>query len=188
MISYIWLWTIWLWIYSDTQSMEVVHWYSDTQTNEGYSLVLWYPANGDYSLSLSFFQSASWHLSINPLHPKILFIPGHLLLILPLLIFGSTMRKPVRTSQRTFLDEAFMRNAKSFYWISSILTFPLSSTVGVGSHCVVSQSLFLPWSFKTFTPTYMGLIIQYLTLSLAFKVCVLWSLRILYPRCYMSQG
>ena len=58
MISYIWLWSIWLWSYSDTQPMGVIHWYSDTQpmgvihwysdtqTNGGYSLVLWYPANG----------------------------------------------------------------------------------------------------------------------------------------------
>ena len=77
MISYIWLWTIWLWIDSNTQtnggyslvlwylnqwrlfigtlipkSMGVVHWYFDTQTNGGYSLVLWYLANGDYSLVL----------------------------------------------------------------------------------------------------------------------------------------
>ena len=68
MISYIWLWTNWLWINSDTQTnggrslvfwypnqwgsfigilipkpMGVIHWYSDTQTNGGYSLVLWYP-------------------------------------------------------------------------------------------------------------------------------------------------
>ena len=69
MISYIWLWIIWLWIDFDTQPMGVIHWYSDTQTNGGYSLVfwypnqwglfqinggyllvLWYPANGDYSL------------------------------------------------------------------------------------------------------------------------------------------
>ena len=30
--------------------MRVIHWYLDTQTNVGYSLVLWYPANGGYSL------------------------------------------------------------------------------------------------------------------------------------------
>ena len=68
MISYIWLWTIWLWVNYDTQTnggyllvlwypnqwglfigiliprpMGVIHWYFDTQTNGGYSLVLWYP-------------------------------------------------------------------------------------------------------------------------------------------------
>ena len=105
MISYMWLWIIWLWIHSDTQPMGnkiyfvrnyafiyvimnnltvnsfwypanggyllvfwypnqwrlfigilipkptgVIHWYSDTQTNGGYSLLVWNPANGGYSL------------------------------------------------------------------------------------------------------------------------------------------
>ena len=44
MISYIWLCSIWLWSYSDTQPIGVIHWYSDTQTNGSYSLVLWYPS------------------------------------------------------------------------------------------------------------------------------------------------
>ena len=54
------------------------------------------------------------------------------------------MIKPVRTFWRTFLDEAFIRNVKSFYQIFLILTLPLSSTIGVGSHCVTSQSLVPP--------------------------------------------
>ena len=44
----------------------------------------------------------------------------------------------------TFHDAAFIRNAKSFYRIFLILTFPLSSTVEVRSHCVASWSLASP--------------------------------------------
>ena len=102
-----------------------------------------------FSLSLSLSLSLSrlvalWHLNVSPLHPGTLFNLGHLLL-LPLLIlhpltFDFVMRRPVRTSQRTFHDAAFIWNAKSSYRTFSILTFPLSSTVRVGSHCVASRS------------------------------------------------
>ena len=98
------------------------------------------------SPSLSFFQSASRHLY---------------LILLPL-IFSSMMRKVVRTSRRTFPDEAFIRNAKSFYWTSPKLTYPLSSTIKVGSHCVASQSLVLPWSYRSFTPICTDSILLYL--------------------------
>ena len=47
------------------------------------------------------------------------------------------MRRPNRTSLRTSLNEAFIRKAKSFYWTSPTLTYPLLFTVGVGSHCDV---------------------------------------------------
>ena len=74
-------------------------------------------------------------------YPRILFILGHplLLTLLPPL-FGSVMKRPKQTSLRTFLDEAFIQNAKSFCQTSQILTYPLSFTVGVGSHCVASRS------------------------------------------------
>ena len=100
-------------------------------------------------LSLSFFRLvALWHLNVSPLHPRTLFILRHLLL-LPLLklhplMSSSMMIKHIRTFQRTFHNAAFIRNTKSFYRTLPILTFPLSSTVGVGSHCVASQSLVLP--------------------------------------------
>ena len=99
-----------------------------------------------HPLSLSFFQLvALWHPNVSLLHPGTLFVLGHLLLlpllILPPLMFGSMMRKPVRTSRRTFHDTTFIQNAKSFYRIFLILTFPLSSTVGVRSHSVASRSL-----------------------------------------------
>ena len=94
---------------------------------------------GDFlhvSLSLSFFQFvALWHLNENPLCLRTLFVLAYLLLLTPLLLmYGSMMIKPVKTFQRTSHNEAFIRNAKSFYWIFSILTFPLSFTVKVRSH------------------------------------------------------
>ena len=98
------------------------------------------------TLSFSFFQLVTlWHLNENLLHPRTLFVLGHLLLLSPLILllfmFGSVTIKPVRTFRRTSHDAAFIRNAKSFYRIVPILTFPLSSTVGVGSHYVASRSL-----------------------------------------------
>jgi len=126
------------------------------------------------SLSLSFFLLvALWHLNENSLRPRTLFILGHLLFhfLTPLLLmYDSVMIKPVRNFQRTFHDEAFIWNAKSFYWIFLILTFPLSSTVGVGSHCVASQSLVPLWSYRSFTLTCTDSILQYLILSLVSKV------------------
>ena len=97
------------------------------------------------------------------------------------------MRKPTRTCRRTFPNEAFIRSAKSFYRTSPILIYPLSFTVEVGSHCVASWSLVLPWSYKIFTLICTVLIIQYHIFLLAFEVCDLWLLRILYPRCSMSR-
>ena len=92
-------------------------------------------------LFLSFFHLvASWNLNENLFRPRILFVLWHPLLpLIPLLLlFDSVMRRPVRTSWRTSLDEAFIQNAKSSYQIFPILTYPLSSTVGVGSHCLAS--------------------------------------------------
>ena len=86
-----------------------------------------------------------WHQNVNPLRPKTLFILGpRLPLILFILISSSVMRVPQRTSRRTFLDEVLIRNTESFCWISPTLTYPLSFTVEVGSHCVTSRSLVLP--------------------------------------------
>ena len=117
-----------------------------------------------------------------------LFVLGHLLL-LPLLIIhppmlGSMMIKPIRTFQKTFNNATFIWNTKSFYQNFSILTFPLSSIVGVGSHYVASRSLVIPWLYRSFTPICMDSTILYLILSLAFEVRALKSLRILYSRCY----
>ena len=100
-------------------------------------------------LSVSFFPplslvyvSASWHQNVSLLRLGTLFVLGHLLLLLipPSLLFGFVMSKPKRTFRRTFLDEVFIRNAKSFCQTSPTLTYPLSFTVEVGSHCVTSRS------------------------------------------------
>ena len=124
-----------------------------------------------FFLSLFLLLAALRHLNENPLCPRILFVLRDLLLQTPLLLtYGSIMIKPVRTFRRISHDEVFIWNAKSFYWIFPILTFPLSSIVGVGSHCVTSRSLVPPWSYRSFTPICMDLTILYLILSLAFEV------------------
>ena len=129
-----------------------------------------------------------WHLNANLLRPRALFVSGHpLLLILHLFLSGSMMRRPKRTSLRTF-NEAFIWNAKSFYRTSSTLTYPLSFIVGVGSHCVTSWSLVHLCLYRSSTLTCMELIIQYLPLLLVFEVHALWSFWISYLRCSVSRG
>ena len=61
---------------------------------------------------------------------------------------------------------------------------PMSFTVGVGSHCVTSQSYVHPCWSKSFTPTCMDLIFQYLILSLAFEVCTFLSHHSLLRMCF----
>ena len=148
---------------------------------------------GLFWLSLSPFLSSVcislllWHLNANLLCWGTLFVSGHpLLLILHLFLFGSVMRRPNWTSLRTSLDEAFIRNAKSFYWTSSTLTYPLSFTIGVESHYVMSRSLVHLWLSRSFTPTCMDSIIQYLFLLLTFEVRPLWLHWILYLMCSVS--
>ena len=66
------------------------------------------------SFSLSFFWLvALWHLNGNPLRPRTHFILGHLPLILPSPMSDFVMRRPSRTSRRTFHDAAFIWKAKS---------------------------------------------------------------------------
>ena len=95
-------------------------------------------------LSLSFVcvSLLLWHLNTNLLHLETLLVLGHppFLILLPL-TFGSMMRRPNRASLRTFPDEAFILIAKSSCRTSLTLTYSLSFTVGVGSHCVTSWSL-----------------------------------------------
>ena len=108
------------------------------------------------SLPLSLFLAliALWHPNANLLHPRTLCIRRHPFpLILHLLLFSSMIREPVRTSWRISLDEAFIRNAKSFCLISLTLHFPLLSTIRVGSHFVVPWSLVPPWWFRSSIPT-----------------------------------
>ena len=98
------------------------------------------------------------------------------------------LQRPKQTSLRTSLDEAFIRNAKSFCQTSLTLTYPLSFTVEVRSHCVTFWSLVHPCLSRSSTLTCMDLIIQYLFLLLMFEVCTLWSHRILYHMCSVSRG
>ena len=99
------------------------------------------------------------------------------LLILLLLLSGSMMMMPLRHFWRTSLDEAFIRNAKLFCRTLPTLTFLLSFTVGDESHCVTSRSHVLSCLSRRSTPTCTGLIVQYLSFSLAFEVCVILSHR-----------
>ena len=110
------------------------------------------------------------------------------LLILLLSLFDSMMIMLTRHSRRTFQDEVFIRNAKSFWQTSLTLTFPLSFTVGNGSHCVTSRSLVLSCLSRSFTPTCIGLIIQYLFSSLTFQVCAFLSHHNLLWMCFGSLG
>ena len=94
------------------------------------------------SLSLSLYALACSMTSKRKSTPsKTLFVPRHPLLILLHLTFSSIMRRPSWTSWRISHDEAFIWNATLFYQTFPILTFPLSSTVGVRSYCVMSWSL-----------------------------------------------
>ena len=94
-----------------------------------------------FPLFLLFTLVVSMALSVNPLRPRTLFVLGHrLLLILLLLIFGFMMRMPERTFRKTFLDKVFIRNVESFWRTSLTLTYLMSFIVGVGSHYVTSWS------------------------------------------------
>ena len=130
-----------------------------------------------------------WHPNASLLCPGTLFIPRHpLRLILLLHLFSFMMRMPKRPSRRTFLDEAFILNAKSSWRTSPTLNYPLSFIVGVGSHCVTPQSHVHPCWSRSFTPTCMHLIFQYLISSLAFEIRALLSHRKLLRMCSVSPG
>ena len=128
------------------------------------------------SLPLSLFVTlvASWHLNVNPFHLGALFVLGYLLVLLLLILLhlmsSSIMRRPNRTSLRTFHNVAFIQNAKSLCQIFLTLTYPLSSTIGVGSHFMASRSHVLPWSYKSSTLICTDLITLYPNLSLAFGI------------------
>ena len=89
---------------------------------------VWYSFCFSLSLSLFIWLVYSWYLKrASLLCPRTLFDPGHHLLpllILPPLMLGSVMIKPVRTLWRTFLDAAFIRNAKSSCWLGVPLWHP----------------------------------------------------------------
>ena len=78
--------------------------------------------------------------------------------------------------------------AKSYRRTLLTLTFPLSFIVGNGSHCVTSRSLVLSCLSRSFTPTCMRLIVQYLFSSLAFEVHAFLLHRNLLRMCFESLG
>ena len=136
-----------------------------------------------FTLVMSLAPKRKSTLARNPLVPELLHP------LIPLcLIFGSMMMMPSKHSRRTFLDQAFIRNAKSFYQTLLTPTFPLSFTVRDGSHCVTSQSPVLSCLSKSFTPTCTGLIVQYLFSSFAFEVRAFLSHRNLLWICFGSLG
>ena len=90
-------------------------------TNYLFNILAIFELLWDFSDCLSLSPSHSvcinlclWHLNASLLRPRTLFVLGHPLpLILLHHIFSSVMRMPERHSWRTFLDEAFILNAKS---------------------------------------------------------------------------
>ena len=105
------------------------------------------------------YVSGSWHQNVSLFHPKTLFVPRHPLLLIRLPHMSeSMMRRPKQTSLRTSLNEVFIQNTKSSCRTSPTLTYPLSFTVGDGSHCVMSWSPVHPCLFRSSTPTCMVLI------------------------------
>ena len=128
------------------------------------------------SLSLSLLLSVYvnlllWNPNVNLLRPETLFIPRHpFLLTLLLSLFGFVIRRPNRTSLRSFLDEAFILKTKSSCRTSPTSTYPLSSIVGDRGHSVMPQSLVHPCWSRSFTPKCMDSTTQYLISLLVFEV------------------
>ena len=151
--------------------------------------IFWFSLSLSLSLSYVCVSLCLWHLNASLLHPKTFFFLGNPLpLILLHHIFSSMMRMPVRLSWRTFLNEAFILNAKSSWRTLLTLIYPMSFIVRVGSHCMMSQSHVHPCWSKSFTPTCMDLILQYLSFILAFEVCTLLSHQSWYPMCSVPLG
>ena len=147
-----------------------------------FQYILWYILNCFRTFLIVFYlflplsiyiRLLLWHPNVNLLRLETLFFSGNLLLLTLLLSLSDfVMRRPNRTSLRTFLNEAFILNAKSSCWTSPTPTYRLLSTVGDGGHCVTPRSLVHSWWSKSFTSTCIDSIIQYLISLLAFKVRV----------------
>ena len=79
-----------------------------------YFVVIFFFVSLPLSHSLSWIEY-TWHPSTNPLCLGTFFVPGHLLLILIPLMFGSVIGRPIRTSWRTSPNMVFIWNAAWFY-------------------------------------------------------------------------
>ena len=100
-------------------------------------------------------------------------------------MFGSVMRKPIRTSRRTSLNVMFIQNTAWFYQTFPILLYPLSFTVKDGNLYVRYPWVVPLWSYRSSIPTSMVSIPLDLGLLRRFEVHVSQSLWILFPRYYM---
>ena len=122
----------------------------------------------DYVLSLSLSRiDCTWHPSANLIQLRTLFISSlHHLLTFPFLyfMFGSIMRRPTRTSLRTFLSVAFIRSAMWFCWTSPTLLYPMSFTLKDGNLSVRYLWGVPSCSYRSFTPICMASIPLYLSL------------------------
>ena len=126
------------------------------------------------SLSLSLSQiDYTWHLSTNPLRLETLLVLGLLLLIHPLFTFNSMMRRPSRTSLRTFKNVAFIWSAILFCWIFPTLLYRVSFGLRDGNLFVRYPWGALSCLYRSFTPIYMVSIPLYLSLPRHSKVHVL---------------
>ena len=130
--------------------------------------VAWEFSDYFFFLSLPFYLcwSCLWHLNINPLQPG----------------------TPFKEFLKNFSRRGFIRNAKSFCRTLLTPTFPLSFTVGDGSHYVMSRSPVLSCLSRSFTLTCTRLIVYYLSSSLVFEVCAFLSQPNLLRMCFRSLG
>ena len=111
------------------------------------------------SLSLSLSNRTSlWHLNReHPFRLGTLFkVPGHPLRLFLLfhLTSSSVMRRPRRTSLRTSRTVVFIRNARSFCWISLTLRYPMSFRLRDGNLYVRNSCVVLSCLYRSSTPTY----------------------------------
>ena len=126
----------------------------------------------DCVLFLSLIPSLSqidcaWCPSANLIWLRTLFVlglPCLLIFPVPLFTFNFTMRRPIRTSLRTFLNVVFIWSAMWFYRTLPTLLYPMSFTLG-------DENLFVryPWgvpscSYRSFTPICTISITKYLSL------------------------
>ena len=132
------------------------------------------------SFSLSLFLSLSridctWHPSANLIRFGTLFVPGlpHLLTFLfPLFMFDSMMKRPIKTSLRTFLNVTFIWSTMWFCRTLPTLLHPMSFTLSDGTLSMIYLWGVPSCSYRSYTPICMVSIPLYLSLLLYSKVHV----------------
>ena len=101
-----------------------------------------------------------------------------------------TLRFRDDDAHKAFLENFSRRGVHSERQVILVdfVDIDLPIIVGNGNHCVMSWSLVLSCSFKSFTPTCTGLIVQYLSSLLAFEVCAFLSHHSLLWICFGFLG